>query len=382
MRLYLKFNSIFLTATLVSVMTIAAFNAVVDPYSTVKSPKIAGFNALKPKQDTNVRLFKAIDITRIKPKTIFLGTSRTEIGLDPAHPALANYQPAYNLGLPAANMYEARRYFEHALKNQKDLKTVIIGLDFFMFNAFNYNKSDFREGRLGQRGLSLKDALATKFSLNAVDSSIETILSNRKGEGSDYYANGRREKFNDVGVSRLDKFKKSLSTSISQPELDRSFKLSQQYLSDLKQVVELCRQRGIDLKLFISPSHATQWEVIYVNNNWTTFETWKRELAKIAPVWDFSGFNQITTEPINDGMQNYWDSSHYQKRVGDLILDRLFHYKPQRVPADFGVLLTPDTVEAEIAQTRTQRLAWEKRYPDLVALIQALKQRPQASADE
>ena len=41
---------------------------------------------------------------------------------------------------------------------------------------------------------------------------------------------------------------------------------SQQYWSDFVKIVELCRQNKIDLKVFISPAHATQWESI--KGNW------------------------------------------------------------------------------------------------------------------
>jgi len=56
--------------------------------------------------------FKAIEVTQTK--TIFLGSSRVEYGLDPTHPSLVNKQ-CLQLGLPGPTMYEVRRYFEHSL---------------------------------------------------------------------------------------------------------------------------------------------------------------------------------------------------------------------------------------------------------------------------
>ncbi|GFZ91240.1 hypothetical protein [Okeania sp. KiyG1] len=76
----------------------------------------------------------------------------------------------------------------------------------------------------------------------------------------------------------------------------------------------MCQENNIKLILFISPSHATQWEAIRATGEWSTFEEWKREVVKITPVFDFSGYNTITTEPIHNDMENYRDNSHYTKK--------------------------------------------------------------------
>ena len=77
------------------------------------------------------------------------------------------------------------------------------------------------------------------------------------------------------------------------------------------------------------------------------------------PLWDFSGYNSLTTEDVPpDGdsetqMKWYWESSHYKKELGDLVLDRIFDYHhPERiVPDDFGVLLTPKNIKRGIGLT-------------------------------
>lgn len=384
MKKYLKFNSIFAATLIGSSLLVALFNATIDAYGVVKSPVIQDVNELKPEKDSHVRLFKAVDITRIRPKTIFLGTSRTEIGLDPAHPAIASDdRPVYNAALPGSNMYETRRYFEHALSNQPNLKQVVIGLDFFMFNQFNRNKPGFSDSRLGAHQLTIRDALDTKFSLDAVDSSVRTIVGNLKNaEDSDYYPDGRREKLVSSRSSLPDKFRKSLITYLQEPTFGKRFKLSKKYMDDLRSIVQTCNQRGIKLVLFISPSHATQWEVIQATGDWAAFEQWKRELTQIAPVWDFSGYNSITTEPISNRMQYYVDSSHYHRQTGDRVLNRLLHFDEQRVPKDFGVLLTPHTVDAHLRKIRADRTAWVSRNSTEAQLVHQLKQQVQATRSD
>ena len=94
---------------------------------------------------------------------------------------------------------------------------------------------------------------------------------------------------------------------------------------------------------------------------------------KIAPVWSFSGYNSITTEPISDNMKNYIDPSHYRSEVGDLIINRLQKHQQEKVPNDFGILLTSDNVEFHLKKVRADREAWAVKNPEEVNLVKALR---------
>ncbi|NEQ62463.1 MAG: hypothetical protein F6K53_35770, partial [Moorea sp. SIO4A1] len=123
-----------------------------------------------------------------------------------------------------------------------------------------------------------------------------------------------------------------------------------------------------------------QWESLRVTRLWPVFEEWKRRLVEITPVWDFSGYNSITTEAISEEMKNYWDSSHYREEVGDLILNRLFSYQAHTVPEDFGVLITPDNVESHLGKVRNERESWAETNGDLVKLVEDLNQKSEIAS--
>ncbi|MBT6050167.1 MAG: hypothetical protein HOG49_25505, partial [Candidatus Scalindua sp.] len=140
--------------------------------------------------------------------------------------------------------------------------------------------------------------------------------------------------------------------------------------------------------------HARQSETIVARGIWNDFEKWKRKLVELNeqvaleqnrelfPIWDFSGYNSYTTESVTENgdkestMQWYWESSHYKKELGDLVLDRIFNYKhPDRVVNDdFGVLLNSDTIEPHLRQIRNDQLLWRQSYTEDVAEIEALKE--------
>ncbi|NEP15364.1 MAG: hypothetical protein F6J97_00445 [Leptolyngbya sp. SIO4C1] len=353
---YRYFNLIFLLTTAVPLLAVGCFNLVVNPYGIYRTPEIRGFNQAKPAKLTNSRLFKAIDVIQQQPNAVFLGSSRTEYGLDPDHPALADYQP-YNLALGAAAPTELLHYLEHAYINQPELALVLINIDEFMFNSLNPKSPNFAEYRLGRQNFAVLDIVNTTLSLDALWASRENIVKSQADRRyQSYEADGMMNlRPIDRNESATDyRFRNSIGFYFE--SFPGQYDLSKKALSDLQTILKFCQQRGIAYQVFISPSHATRWEAIRAAGHWPMYEQMKREVAKITPFWDFSGYNSITTEPIAEGMTNYIDDSHYKKAVGDLVLNRL--YQHEQVPEDFGVLVTPQTIESHLARIRAERQAW------------------------
>ncbi|MGA9379502.1 MAG: hypothetical protein WBV73_12105 [Phormidium sp.] len=365
--IYSRFYAVLITVILLILASISLFNILVDPYGVFNSPLIQGFNQSKPWKVVQVRLFKAVDLTRIKPQTVLLGASRTYVGLNPKHPALNRYQPSYNLGLNSANMYEMKRYFQHALFNQPDLKLVVLEIDYFSFYLDAKNTPDFSEDRLEKSSILPKDLLNSTLSMDALINSISTILHNSRDSQKFLFVNGMV----DVAVPN-----QPISITTFTLFLTRhNYSIGSNYLKDFEYVVKTCRDRGIELKIFISPIHVLFSENIRATGNWPMYERWKREIVKIAPVWDFSGYNSITTEKYSDRviMKNYTDVSHYTIPVGNLILNRLFNYQEKTVPTDFGVLITPNNIESHLDKINAQRQVWAKQNPDAVEFIRSLQ---------
>lgn len=378
MNHYRNIFLMFILLTASNSLMIGAINAFVDPYNVVNSQALKRINQLKPESDKDARQFKAVNVMRLKPKAVFLGNSRTDIGLDPSHPALAPSSPTYNLAIPGGDMYEAMRYFQHALANQPDLKQVVIGIDLVAFeHRDNIGELDPKqEAILGKTGY-LQNLPGLVFSTDTLLSSFSTVLSNVTDEPvrENYLSNGRLLRSNPPHLSTQEVFKLHLEKAYFNLWY-KNYRLSQKQLDALQTIVETCQKEGIDLKVFISPSHVTQWEAVHAAELWSTFETWKREVVKITPVWDFSGYNSITAEPLSDNMQNYLESSHYVKEIGDLVLNRLFDHQLEKVPNDFGVLITPKNIEAHLAEIREQRKQWATQNADLVQLVQRWSEEP------
>ncbi|WP_293076813.1 hypothetical protein [Okeania sp. SIO3B5] len=378
-RKYHRYNWLFLLSALLPVVAVGLFNIVVDPYDVFKTPKFWGINHSKPRKDNNDRLFKATDIIRIKPVTILLGSSRTKRALDPNHPALENNQPAYNLSLDNPNVYELRRYLEHAIANQKKLDLVIIGLDFFIFNSLIGTRQSFSEQRLEKKYIILEDLLNITFSLDALVASQETVIDSNKNLPNNIFdgENGFIPYLNVDPKKTKSRFEKIMNNYYE--GYYTTYQLSNQLLDEFKKVVDLCKKNQIKLISYISPAHATQWEIIKSSGQWSTFEEWKRKIVEISDVFDFYGYNSITTEPIHNDMENYRENSHYTPKVGNLILNRLLSYKEEEVPQDFGILINSENIESHLTKIRQDREIWAKNHPGEVKLVKEIKQKFDAS---
>ncbi|MGJ3247067.1 MAG: hypothetical protein ACFE0I_13465 [Elainellaceae cyanobacterium] len=380
---YQHFNLKFVAIALFTLFAAGLVNAAIDPYGVINVPIRSQINQLKPQQFNNVRLFKAAGIIHHRPDVVLLGSSRADLGLDPQHPALGSARQAYNLGLVGPNMHEVRRYLDHAIANQPDLKTVVLGIDFFMFNDYKQDESDFVDSRLGRHHLSIQDLLNVTLSVDALTSSYQTVRASLKSDAYYLYRDdGMRYIYQDEPKgSAEDRFKESMQGYLNTEGYYKRYARSDEQLLHLKAVVDLCRDRGIELKIFISPSHATQWETLHDAGLWEQFEDWKRDVVQMTPVWDFSGYTTVTTEPISDHMHYYWDSSHYRDKTGDLVIDRLFGDPDMNVPPDFGVWVTPDTIDTHLAQNRRDRQVWVSQNPDDLKLVRDISSESRIASE-
>ncbi|MBF0220187.1 MAG: hypothetical protein HQL49_11780, partial [Gammaproteobacteria bacterium] len=88
----------------------------------------------------------------------------------------------------------------------------------------------------------------------------------------------------------------------------------------------------------------------------------------------------LTSEPVpaagdkESEMRWHWESSHYKKELGDLVLDRIFDYHSadRKIPSDFGILLMPDNLEQHLAQIRADRERWRSTHSQDIAEIESL----------
>lgn len=356
-----------LTAALVA-LAVAA-NLVIDPWGLLERGRWTGVNAAKPRIEVYVRQHKAFAIARVRPNAIILGTSRAEAGLRPEHPALANVRPAYNLALPNAQIDETFAYLRAAHETHA-LKLAVVGLDFFAFNPIAADAAEPEALRMLRRPWG---RLSPFLTLGMLKDSIATVGAQFRGEPDFLDAAGQStiamwsameaRRGGPAGMARSDRAQYE-SGMYRFDAAGFATAAGRRPLQVFRDMLSYADSRGIELKLFISPGHAEDLETIDRLGLWPLYEEWKTRLASIAAaanlvLWDFSGYTPYSTEPLRGAAATrwWWGAAHYQRELGDLMLDRLFG---AAAPAGLGVPVTPANIGAHLAGVRRARDDWRR----------------------
>lgn len=383
-RVFLTYTKTYYTALLSGLVILAGINVVADPELIYQIVSIKGFNQSKPfNATTGSRRVKSMNLKMGNYNTIILGTSRALGGLDPLHSALKS-KNAYNAALGGTNLYQIYKVFEFS-RRHLPLQTVIFGLDHDIFLGGEIDEAqeslsgDFiNSGFAGKNSIQLH--LNSLLSMRSLNYSLQTILFNIKGlqlEVEDT-SRGFRNQINQ-NLQHRQLFNRRHKRDLS---ISWETNISSEKLNLFRKIIQICRENNIQLYLFISPVHARQLEVLHILGV-NSSDQWKRDLVKILAedallhpnsppilLWDFSGYNSITTEPVpsldsKQKMRWYTESSHYKKHLGDLILDLILNYpeKVRNVPNDFGIILNHTNIESHLAHLRTERKKYIKKFP-------------------
>ena len=364
-------------------------NLLVDPFGIYDMPRIDGFNAIKVDVDKHIRLAKAVQVRNVLPKTVIVGSSRAMLGIPATDPLWSREkQPVYNLSLYGGYLYEAMRYFEHAVA-LGTVEHAVIVVDLWMFDRDWETRPGFSEARFvvdpdGQpQTPDDTEILKTLFSLDTFRSSLRTVGRQDRDDILIQGADGTSDWRSAEGWLRTKEghrpqfgyMEHMFATTAWWPEPGRRWAVTDPNdpnspLQFFRRMIRTSYEKSISSRIVISPSHARIWEVIHAGGLWFTWENWKRALVAIVDeeaeragkppykVWDFSGYNAITTERVpntQELMQWYWDGSHFKQSVGRLILARMFDATDVDVPSDFGVVLSRVSIEHELARIRDAR---------------------------
>lgn len=320
----------------------------------------------------NSALSKQYYLTKVKPDTIYFGSSRVQVGL-PARPDLVGGQEVYNAGLVGASLGQWAPFASHFL-NIAEPKRIVIGIDFFSFST-KQGTSELDLSMLEPRYIVylaklIAVNLGQSLSLPETYHSIKAMTGAYKGEETKFNFGqttaALMKKADDSGKA-VNEFKKRLKLTFIKPSEDVADDKAWFMFDDL--VAESC-QKNIKTRIYIHPTHALTVESIRQNGTWLQFEQWKMDLANLATryhhqkcdikIFDFSGYNAITTETIQGlspttSLRYYWEASHYKSNVGELILNRLFSTTANGIPKDFGRELRQDTVDDVLSAIREEQ---------------------------
>jgi hypothetical protein len=347
----------FLAALFALLGVVAALNAFMDATGLLGMPVIRGINDAKaPGKD---RFFKPLEVELRQPRTVFIGTSRVAVGLDPHDLPGAE---AYNLGLLGSTVPEHIAFARYAV-DYAPVERIVFGLDYASFGDFNRYSSAFRLAILGPFAFwrALPDLLLSQSQL--LQSRITLTLSRRHvkprfaDDGMLIAANELRSNADPAVrvIRKVEQYARFYHWTASPEPMLGEFDA---FLAGLPPRVAIT--------VFVTPAHVAMYEALRPTGREDAYEAWLRRVTEICAahhvtLWDFNGYNRITTEPFATSDADYIDGAHTKPEVGRLMLAAML--QGAKI-ADFGVQLTPDMIGAYLAAQREAAETWRREHPD------------------
>ena len=266
-------------------LSIGTFNWFIDPFEIYWTGEYKPHRKIFMKK---VWIFKAMNVRKITPQSLILGSSRSMIGLEAEHPGGdPSVSPRYNFGVPASNLYEILSFLEHS-NELNPIKQAIVGIDFYAFNIFYQGNTEFNDSFLLKEGDSqllshFRETMISLFTLTSFDLSKKKMRS--RGEEM-FYLNGSLASFyklpKETTPGKLFPYNQNyyLEFMLYPPPIhhfclyDKNGENPQ--MRALEKLVNLANRKSIDLRIFIHPIHASLQQIIKYAGLWNEFEDWKK----------------------------------------------------------------------------------------------------------
>ena len=385
---------------------VASVNYLVDPYRFFDTTDRPGLNEYRQKFFYGQYVSKPYALREQAPEAVILGVSRAGSSLATDHPGWGDTH-VYNYAMAGSTAYLIWRNYQHA-KASGNLRKVVLMLDFYMFNVNQDERPkasqvrDYEERLIvtpdntrntGYPVRLFKDTLTSLISFEMLYESWNTVLAQSKIANKELYKATLTPSgfwINDPDPVKTQRWvfgyiENQYMTITWFPQPNRQFSLSREdgstNLEYLQRIVADAQQENIELILAFMPFHARLAESMRAVEIWDDFEQWKKDVVlliegeasaanrKPFPVWDFTGYNSITTEPVplqsdkKTRMQWHLDPSHVSRATGDLMQNRILNTDgPRR--KDFGQLVTSNNIDSYLQRSRKARKRYANKFPD------------------
>jgi len=362
-----RFLRIFVTGFVVWAGIFTAFIAFVDPYGLWKTPKIERINAYKPARANLDRQIKPLEVLRDQPRTIFLGTSRAQEGLDPSVLDGTKYAPIYNASIPAETIVENEALLNQYFDIAPSIKHVVM-------EVFFYQMVMAQPPAKSRSIWDLTDNLLPLFfSVGALEKSIITLRMNYQGrrdlpsiDAGGYWVPPEPYK------PAMPFFPYSYSDGIAEIHLKiPDMQIQDSNMQALIRMREACKRHGATFTILFAPNHPWDDYRLLALGYWSRMETMYRRLSDFEEVYSASQYNNFTTEPTTDqlpkgGRMKYWyDPIHFSPVLGREILKAWAGIKSEH-PENLLIKITPENVEQYLKERMRELKNWTQQNREFV----------------
>ena len=240
------------------------------------------------------------------------------------------YCMAYSEGIPAEHLQNLKDLVKRGIK----IKNVTMGVDdisYFVDPAFHKDQLYRKQFPWSGTNTDKADFYLSYLDLITLSQSIEVIMKHKNTDP--HYG----ERLLATGTENL-----SIATDFHYEKTDATWSdyyyPREESLDEIREIVDFCRENDINLRIFTNPLNGYTYAKDIANG----YIKYLKELAKVTPYWNFSGFNNVTLD-----MTNYYETSHFSPEVADEIIERIYHNKgdEELLRQGYGMYVTEENVD-------------------------------------
>lgn len=314
-----NYNKKLILSIFLTLISVSLLNYIVNPYNIFEQHFFK--RLLKPEAKVQERLTKPIGLKMDKRKisAVFFGTSRTDLAINKDDYKELTGENAENLAIGGLSTFEISQMIELALKIHPEIRKIYFAIDFQTFGKTKAKINDNRSEITENPKLQTSELCSALLSISTTGNSIWTIVKNLIGiEERMFYPQGHKHIFKNPKIQN--EFNATISEYTGKY---KNIEPDENKLNDFKNYTNALKKRGIEVVLFVMPTHITVQNLLDKYEKRKLYNKWLCELSEIGDVINFNTENEYTTEEINPDMQYFFDGSHSTHKFGRIIIKDL-----------------------------------------------------------
>lgn len=325
-------------------ISISAFNLFMDPFWCFEHKH--RYNQFQKGVNERQQKANKIYFGSKKYSTLLIGSSRT------TYMNQNSFQGMYVYNFSAAGMrpQEYLTYINFIINDaHQPIQNIIIGMDFLgylNYGSFMFNNASSVVKTTKSHLYRWKLLL----SYDAFDNSLRNMRDylNPKKHSDRYNRDNVKSRFKIPVVGN----KEQQLLAIQKDVLSYSrAEYSSQPNPEFSHIIHTIKEDHHDKQfiLYTTPISEPLFRELIYKGHYTDYENWLRNLVSIyGKVYHFMYINSVS----KNYLEYFADSNHAYPETNELIAHKITFAEDPKIPHDFGIILTPENIEAVLTQLR------------------------------
>lgn len=360
-----KYLCILIAAMLLCTVSLAAFNAVIDPFGLF-GDKLLNWWSYNMTQNPRTAKISWLDRCREDYDAYIIGCSKT--GSLPVELLNKHYgarffnMTMYGGDLHSGDLYNIEMTARYLL-SKHGAKHIVVSIGFAELLAYS-DEGSVPHARVD--GTNLTKFYAGYLLANP-RYALEKLAAYRKAShlnpnrifdvATGAYDNAIRDT---EPIGALDEYLQKHPSFTWELKKHSALPAVDACVESIARIKDMCCEAGSTFTFMISPMFRSELDTFPQD----CLEDFYRKVAAVTDFWDFSGYHSVASEP-----RYFYDIYHHRNAVGVMALARMSGDTSVYVPKDFGLYVTKENIETRLEQYFQGPAAYTKRNDRKVPVL-------------